>query len=436
MQRRDFLQLAVALGAYPATVGWPRLTSSPSQRLFFDNAELPRIRSNAATPFLKEKFSSYLDTDLDDARRLIEISRSTTDFVTVLRDLRALLERESLVYLITEDAERGRLAADALGVFLELEQWDYFMDGEGRTLGFQRAPESLIAVLFASEVLEALDAAFDRTEALQSVAEKGCAPSFRSLTGMKNAESTTDWQFDPNYVTNYDVDLSRWPVILDKTNLKAIPIAGLGIGALALSGFDERSSEWLALANESSFAYLSLFSEDGGYFEGISYADYSLRYLTIYFEASIRAERPIDWVDEVNFHGVTEFVVASQLGVRADGVKRDIVNFSDSNFSFHAGPLLWIANRARDGLAQYAARRFSERDMFTDWLWYNPSRAETRPPETLLNKRLDLDWIICRTGWEDDSNVVAFRSGMPSNHEHADRNSFIFKAYGERLLTD
>jgi hypothetical protein len=25
---------------------------------------------------------------------------------------------------------------------------------------------------------------------------------------------------------------------------------------------------------------------------------------------------------------------------------------------------------------------------------------------------------------------------MPSNHEHADRNSFIFKAYGERLLTD
>ena len=32
--------------------------------------------------------------------------------------------------------------------------------------------------------------------------------------------------------------------------------------------------------------------------------------------------------------------------------------------------------------------------------------------------------------------MLALRSGGPGNHEHADRNSVIFKAYGERLLHD
>src|SRR5690606_28560869 len=30
--------------------------------------------------------------------------------------------------------------------------------------------------------------------------------------------------------------------------------------------------------------------------------------------------------------------------------------------------------------------------------------------------------------------VLGFRSGGPSNHEHADRNTFIYKIHGERLL--
>jgi hypothetical protein len=253
---------------------------------------------------------------------------------------------------------------------------------------------------------------------------------------MANAESTTDWQFNPEYVANYDVDMSKWPSILDKTNLKAIPISGLGIGGLALSGRDDRSARWLARANASADEYLSLFSEDGGYFEGISYADYSLRYLTAYFEASMRNARGIDWKERVDFRGTTQFLLACQMGVRPDGVRRDIVNFSDSNFSFHASPLLWIAKRGGDRLAQYAARRFSERSRFTDWLWHDPELDATPPPTSLLNARFDLDWIICRTGWDDEANILAFRSGMPANHEHADRNSFILKAYGERLLTD
>jgi len=46
------------------------------------------------------------------------------------------------------------------------------------------------------------------------------------------------------------------------------------------------------------------------------------------------------------------------------------------------------------------------------------------------------DWVVSRTGWDERGSVVALRSGTPANHEHADRNSVIFKAYGERLLHD
>src|SRR5690606_30432504 len=50
--------------------------------------------------------------------------------------------------------------------------------------------------------------------------------------------------------------------------------------------------------------------------------------------------------------------------------------------------------------------------------------------------RMRNDIVISRTGWGVDDNLVALRSGGPANHEHADRNSVIFKAYGERLLHD
>jgi hypothetical protein len=48
----------------------------------------------------------------------------------------------------------------------------------------------------------------------------------------------------------------------------------------------------------------------------------------------------------------------------------------------------------------------------------------------------DLDRVVARTGWSAKDLVVAMRSGPPSNHEHADRNSIIVKAHGQQLVTD
>jgi hypothetical protein len=49
---------------------------------------------------------------------------------------------------------------------------------------------------------------------------------------------------------------------------------------------------------------------------------------------------------------------------------------------------------------------------------------------------MSIGWVVSRTGWKPEDSVVALRSGGPANHEHADRNSVIFKAHGDRLFND
>ena len=204
------------------------------------------------------------------------------------------------------------------------------------------------------------------------------------------------------------------------------------------------------MAIHSTREFLSLFSSDGSYFEGVSYADYSMRNLFLFMDAHMKLRGDIDWPDLLNLHGFSEFIATMQIGKRKEAGKIDIVNFSDANRSIHPATALWIVRQTRDPLAQYAAQHytdhrsernkgasnFADRRFFSDFLWYEPSIPAEAPSARLLNRRLDLDWIVCRSGWDEDASAIAFRSGMPSNHEHADRNSFIFKAFGERLLTD
>ena len=69
-------------------------------------------------------------------------------------------------------------------------------------------------------------------------------------------------------------------------------------------------------------------------------------------------------------------------------------------------------------------------------IWYDSKIRATPPGSDLHDVRFTNDIVVSRTGWGERSSVVALRSGTPGNHEHADRNSVLFTAYGERLLHD
>lgn len=441
MHRRDALRLTgqgLLLSALPlwSLQGQRTLSATDIPRLFYAPEELPRIRENAETDLLGPLFQEWLNADVDEARAIIGKPAETGD---LLRDLAASLMRmfqESVVYLVTEDPARKALLEHGIRTLMALPKWDYFLEGGTEVMGIMRASLAVTSLLFAREVLDGeLDPALEAA-LMQDIGDKGCAPCNLTIWGMDHPDQVKGWSFDENHGYIYDLSLERWPEILGANNLRAIPTMGLGLGALALEGRDDRATEWLDRAVASAQTYLRTFSPDGGYFEGLSYVDYAFRSMLPFLEAHYRRHGTVDWIDEANFYGITEFITCMQAGRMPDGTTADIVNFSDSRVTTKPMVTAWIARRGGDALAQYATEHFSEPGYFGDFLWYDPDLTATPPPAHLKNKKLDLDWIIARTGWDANDSVLAFRSGLPANHEHADRNSFFFKAYGERLLTD
>jgi hypothetical protein len=115
----------------------------------------------------------------------------------------------------------------------------------------------------------------------------------------------------------------------------------------------------------------------------------------------------------------------------------DLVNFGDGGTAIDVSFAGWVARNEHDPLSQYVAESTGVVKLLHAALWYQPGVvAPAAPTADLHDVRMSNDWVVSRTGWKAEDTVVAFRSGGPANHEHADRNSVLFKAYGERLYTD
>ncbi len=441
MDRRHFIHAsAIGLLATGLQLRWSRGQSPSSSGypfLFFDPADVSRLRQNARSAVFAERVQELLAIDLTEEWAYVNgLEDKSVPLNRRLGRLQALFGRQALAQLIDPCPERAELLRQALLRVSEQPVWATFVDGRGRPVGIQRGPLVGTRMLFAREVLDDQLSEEDNTLILDAIANNACIPSERTLWGMHHPREATGWDFSPQADNVAGITLERWPIILDKTNLKAFPITVLGLFSLARP-HDPRSEAWLKLAEVSAKEFLSLFKADGSYPEGIGYLDYALRYFLLFLEAHLNLKGNIDWVDQANFYGVAAYITTMQLGVAADGIDPDVVNFSDARNSVVAAVPLWIAKRTGSRLAGYAARQFSRSNLsFNDMLWYRHDLPAAPPPDALKNNRLDMDWIVCRTGWDPDDVILAFRSGGPENHEHADRNHFILKAYGERMLTD
>ena len=438
MHRRDLLKLtggALLAGALPFPFALASSRPGSPPRLFFDPADVARIRANAQTPLLRPVIEAWSEIDPGEARAAVDKVVETGNLVFDLRDALQAMTREAVLHLIEPDDARRDVLLYGVEQIVGLPKWDYFLEGGTEILGIMRSSMANTHLLFIREALgDALGEDLDR-RLLDAVAEKGCLPCYRTIVGMNDPDSVVGWSFDAQHDFIYDLSLERWPEILGANNLRAIPTMGLGLGALALRGRDARTDLWLDTAVASARHVLGFFSADGSYFEGLSYANYTLHSLFLFLEAHDRLDGTMDWAAKANFEGMARSFLALQAGRNADGT-RDTVNFSDSARTVFPSVPSWIARHTGSGLAQHAAEHASQPGDFLDFLWYDPERPAAPPPEALKNVRLDLDWVIARSGWEDDDAVLAFRSGGPANHEHADRNSFLYKVHGERLLTD
>lgn len=467
--RRTFLKTTTLLTAAVPLVSWSAMgalfdptsgqPAAKSRGLLFDKADLPRIRANLQNPLFASLWQemSTMDqssgVDLAADTRFLEKEMRVTNHAVHMVRVRAVLERSSFNYAINGGADQLALARLALRRICDYPKWDYFLEGGRQVIGLQRAPEASIAVACALDWLgDALDAD-EIALAEKCLAERGAAACYTTLYGMKYPDRVQGWTIDPEDEFAYKFDLGRWPLILNSTNLKTVPIAGLGIAACWLRGRHPQAESWLALARSSARAFTDMFHPDGSYDEGPGYWGYTASHLAFFAEVLHRTHG-IDDRSLLNYKGTMRYALAMSMPTlgapvvpdesqRRDSLPyavlkpaQDIINFGDSGINLDTSLGAWVAGVHADPLSQYMAKNVGALKSHWAAIWYDPARAEEPPGPALLDTRLDNDWVVSRTGWAPTDGVVALRSGGPANHEHADRNSVIFKAHGERLFHD
>jgi hypothetical protein len=129
------------------------MNTSAHRGLFFDEADLPRIRANTTDPRFAAFWQTQLQADIAaDTNFLSNELRLTNHTVHLLRAQR-ILERASFIYLVNREPGQLALAKLALRRMLDYPEWDSFIEGGRQVIGLQRATEGTVALLQAMECL-------------------------------------------------------------------------------------------------------------------------------------------------------------------------------------------------------------------------------------------------------------------------------------------
>ena len=463
--RRAFLKTSAALAAAlpfgridlrAAEAGAPAPSvASAKEGLLFDAADLPRIRANTKHPRFVKLWQEMTGADLAADTDFLEHKVRYNNHVADMLRARQIVERSSFVYAVNGDAAHLAVTKLAIRKLLDYPKWDYFLEGGKTVMGLQRASEAVIALAYALDCLRGALTASEVTEIESNIATKGAPACFTTLYGMKFPDRVKGWAFDPedDYPQAFRVNLARWPLILNSTNLKVIPTAALGIAAVLLHGRHPQAEQWLDLARSSAKAFSTMYGADGAYDEGASYWGYTTLHMAIFAETLWR-RLGIDDRALINYPGTIRYALAFAMPTKGAGFDpthaprnlavptlkvdpaNDIVNFSDALTASDVSIAAWVARTHHDPLAQHIAQTVSGMKSHFGLIWFDDSAPATPPGPALLDARLSNDIVVSRTGWSAEDGVVALRSGGPANHEHADRNSVIFKAHGERLFHD
>jgi hypothetical protein len=439
--RRTFLQntglaaagLALA-PSWPAGAATPRAARTARAGLLFDSADIPRIRTALKHPHIKPWWDSVLKADLAADATFLRTGIHHNNHVRDMLQARQILERTAFAYAITGDGKQGEAALLAVRAILGYPKWDYFLEGGEKVFGLQRAPEATIAMACAREWLQPLLDKETAAEIERQIAEKGAPACYTSLYGMMYPDRVRGWGFDPEEDYEYKiVDMKRWPLILNATNLKAIPIAGLGLAGCLLRGKHPQAERWIAMAVRSAKAFAVMFGPDGCYDEGVGYWGYTALHIALLVDV-VRRTVGTDLSTIVNFPGTVRYGL--RMAMPLPDRKEDCVDFGDAWSMGDVSVAAWTARRFKDPIAQYVATSVGKMQNHYAAIWLDPNLPAKKPGEDLLDVRFTNDIVVSRSGWGLQDGVVALRSGGPANHEHADRNSVIFVAHGERMFHD
>ncbi|MDG2255304.1 MAG: heparinase II/III family protein [Opitutaceae bacterium] len=383
------------------------------EELLFSKPDIDRMREKTELPVFQAYWEELLGQDLEDDQNCM---------------------REAFLYLLTGDSERGQRAKESVLALAAEERWARFAEAGDLPLGFLTTGKKATYAALCYDWLYDLFTEEERVFVREAIAEKGCLPIYRALYGMRHPDKVKGWSFFPGdpYNERPAIDMSRWPTILGNNNFRAVINGGFALGIYALEGHDDRVEAWEETLLDSIVTFNKLLKPDGSYDEAVAYANYAMTHQVMAMEV-VKRKRGIDFFDSANFQGLMDYVLSLYLPNSLD--KYGSVSFGDANRTMASSTAFWVAANARDGRSQFIGLNYSPHDLFS-FLHYDDSVKPIVPDAATHFVKLDLDWIVLRDGYEMDDLVLAMRSGLPANHEHADRNSIQFKALGEILLAD
>lgn len=413
----------------------PATTHSPN--LLFTSAELPRIRTTLARSEFAVFWTAARGADLAADEHFLREEINLNEPVKDLARAANILLRAAFTHAVETAPAQVRLANFALDRMLAYRRWDWFLEADRDTVGIMRNGSTSIAAVLAADWLgDNLDPAL-RTRLDRFIADEAGPAAERAVFGMTHHDQVIGWSMDPEMTGYAKVDVSRWPAILDRNNLRIIATSGLAAAAAHLGDRDPRSAAWAAQAADSLRLFASRLPADGSFPEGPDYWYFTFTYFIMTVEL-LHRHCGIDLRDACDFPAMARYVQSVTLPTR--GKPDGCLNIGDAFLTSGAEPLAWIGRTFRDSQANHLVLqpgciRDTAVTAFAA-IWFDASVPPRRTADLIFDRVLFPGIVLSRSGWETNDSVLSLRSGEPENHEHADRNSLLFTAHGERLLND
>jgi|UniRef100_UPI00404B63FA hypothetical protein len=409
--------------------------------LLFDATELPRIRVTLERPEFAAFWKFCREADLADDERFLRDEIKLDHVNADLARAANILQRSAFVHAVAAEARHLAVAKLALNRILAFRRWDWFLEDGKETVGVMRNGTTSMSVVLAADWL-AVDLTAAELEAVfQYIANEAAPAAENAVFGMNHHDKVVGWGMDPDAAgfdqAYRDIDFSRFPAILDVNNLRIIATSGLAAAAGFLHGRHPRAAHWAAMAEASMRLFASRLPVDGTFPEGPDYWHFTFNYYCVSAEL-LRRRCGIDLRDSFDFPKMSRYVQTVNLPTHA--IPGGCINIGDAFSTAGAEPLAWIGRHFRDTTANHLVLQPGTiRELpCSAWaaIWFDSSVPDQREADIPLDRVLFPGIVVSRSGWTTADSVLSLRSGEPENHEHADRNSLIFAAYGERLFND
>lgn len=416
-------------------------SSLPTLALLFDSVELPRIRTTLARPEFAAYWADARGADLADDERFLRDELRLDQVNADLGRAANILQRSAFVHAVEPDARHLAVAKLALERVLAFRRWDWILEAGKDTVGVMRNGTTSVSVVLAADWLAPDLTAAEFESVAQFIANEAAPAAERAVFGMTHQDQVVGWSMDPD-AAGFDsayraIDFSRWPAILNTNNLRIIATSGLAAAAGFLHGRHPRAAHWAEMAEASLRLFASRLPADGAFPEGPDYWHFTFNYYFVSAEL-LRRRCGIDVRDAFDFPAMARYVQMATVPTR--DVPCSCLNLGDAYTAAVAEPLAWIGHHFRDATANSLVLQPGGLRILTNssWaaIWFDPSVPARRSADLPLDRVLFPGIVVSRSGWTADDGVLSLRSGEPENHEHADRNSLIFAAHGERLFND